>query len=151
MVTQLPYTYHFEPGDHARALAFLSENGFCVIRSLIGQEMIDQLKDSIDEHLDPERTLPPASNKYHMAFAEVCEPAWKLVEYPPYWDFICALHGTRDLCLHRSAAILRTAGEGMGTWHTDFLGHVKTDRKMASHYLNRFPHPERSLVLPERQ
>lgn len=98
------------------------------------------MKDSIDEHLDPDGTLPPAANRYHMAFAEVSEPVWKLVDHPPYWNFICAILGSRDVCLHRSAAILRTPGEGMGAWHTDHQGHVK-EKTRANHYLNQFPLP----------
>ena len=145
-----PFTYHFEPDDPTGALSCLSEYGFCVICGLIGKGLVRELKDSIDEHLDPGRSLPQASNKYHITFAEVCEPLWRLVDNTHYWDFICAIHGTSDLCLHRSAAIFRTAGEGMGKWHTDFLGDVETPRN-ANQILNRFPHSERTLVLPQRQ
>ena len=38
-------------------------------------------EDSIDEHLDPERALPPASNRYHLAFAEVCDPLRELIDH----------------------------------------------------------------------
>ncbi len=140
MSAVLPFTYHFEPDDPTGALSCLSEYGFCVICGLIGKGLVRELKDSIDEHLDPGRSLPQASNKYHITFAEVCEPLWRLVDNTHYWDFICAIHGTSDLCLHRSAAILRTAGEGMGKWHTDFLGDVETPRN-ANQILNRFPIP----------
>ena len=76
-----------------------------------------------------------------MAFAEASEPVWKLVDHAPYWEFICAVHGTRELCLHRSAAILRTPGEGMGAWHTDFKGDLETEPQNANQVLNRFPLP----------
>ena len=118
------HPYHFEPSDHSDAIACLERRGFCVMSPMIGAHLVDELKDSIDRHLDPDRSLPPASNRYHMAFAEASEPVWRLVDHAPYWDFICAVHGTRDLCLHRSAAILRTAGEAMGAWHVDFRGHI---------------------------
>ena len=141
MSTVPSYRYHFEPGDHSEALACLERHGFCVMRGMIGAQLVAELKESIDRHLDPERSLPLASNRYHMAFAEVSEPVWKLVDHAPYWEFICAVHGTCDLCLHRSAAILRTAGEGMGAWHMDFQGHIAADPKNANQILNRFPIP----------
>ena len=135
------YRYHFEAGDRTAAIECLSQYGFCVMRGMIGPGLVAELKDSIDRHLDPEGTLAAASNRYHMAFAEVSEPVWKLVDHARYWDFICAVHASRDLCLHRSAAILRTPGEGMGAWHTDFQGHVQTEIKTANQVLNRFPIP----------
>ena len=134
------YKYHFQSEDHSEAISCLSENGFCVIRCLIGERVIQALKDSIDEHLDQDRTLPLASNRYHVTFAEVCETLWSLVGNGPYWDFICAVHGTSNLCLHRSAAILRTAGESMGRWHSDFRGDIKNPRNV-NEVLNRFPIP----------
>ena len=141
MANNPSYRYHFEPHDHAGAFACLDRHGFCVLRGMIGPALVQELKDSIDRHLDPERSLPPASNKYHMAFAEVSEPVWKLVDHAPYWDFICAVNGTRELCLHRSAAILRTPGEGMGAWHMDFQGHLESEPQNANQVLNRFPLP----------
>ena len=135
------YRYHFEPSARSDAIACLERHGFCVISGMIGAHLVAELKASIDQHLDPGRDLPPAANRYHMAFAEVSDPVWKLVDHAPYWEFICAVHGTRDLCLHRSAAILRTPGEGMGTWHVDFRGHIETAPKTANDILNRFPIP----------
>ncbi len=140
MAAEATYRYHFEPGDHTGALACLAKYGFCVVRGVIGPAMVEQLKASIDEHLDPERTLPPTSNRYHVTFAEVCDPLWELVDHPPYWEFICALLGTSEVCLHRSAAILRTPGEGMGTWHCDSHRHIE-ERTTPNDILNQFPLP----------
>ena len=122
------------------ALACLDEHGFCVIQQLIGPDMVTALRDSIDRHLDPEGDLAPASNRYHMAFAEDSEPVWDLVDHPDYMQFIRTVHGTDDLCLHRSAAILRTPGEGMGRWHQDHRGHIEQPQR-ANDVLNRFPIP----------
>ena len=55
-----------------------------------------------------------ASNRYHMMFAETSHALWRLAEHEPYLNYVRAVHGTDEVCLHRSAAILRTAGEGMG-------------------------------------
>ncbi len=53
MTAEASYEYHFDPGDHAGALGCLAQYGFCVVRRVIGPELVKQLKDSIDEHLDP--------------------------------------------------------------------------------------------------
>ena len=105
------YNYHFDRDDHETALACLDEHGFCVIRGMIDREMVASLKASIDRHLDPAGDLGPASNRYHMTFAEASEEVWELVDNPAFMRFLRLVHGTADLCLHRSAAILRTPGE----------------------------------------
>jgi len=134
------YNYHFSSDDLNAALSCLDEYGFCVIRQLIDEDLVCSLKKSVDLHLDPDRDLSPASNRYHMAFAEDSEVIWNLIDNPEYMRFIQAVHGTEDLCLHRSAAILRTAGEGMGRWHMDHRGHIDIPQR-ANDVLNRFPMP----------
>ena len=96
------YNYHFDRDDIESALSCLDEYGFCVIRKLIEPDTVEALKDSIDRHLDPERDLGPASNRYHMAFAEDSEPVWDLVGQTAYMRFIQTIHGAGELCLHRS-------------------------------------------------
>ena len=144
------YNYHFHRDDLEAALACLDEHGFCVIRQLIDREMVGALKDSIDRHLDPDGDLAPASNRYHMAFAEDSEAVWDLVDNPDYMRFIRTVHGTADLCLHRSAAILRTPGEGMGRWHQDHRGHIEEPRA-SQRRPEPVPHPQRRLVLSQRE
>ena len=75
-----------------------------------------------------------------MTFAEDSEEVWELVDNPAFMRFIRRVHGTADLCLHRSAAILRTPGEGMGGWHQDHRGHIARPQR-ANDVLNRFPIP----------
>ncbi len=134
------YNYHFARDDFGPALACLDEHGFCVIRGMIDREMVASLKASIDRHLDPDGALGPASNRYHMTFAEASEEVWELVDKPAFMRFLRLVHGTADLCLHRSAAILRTPGEGMGGWHQDHRGHIARPQR-ANDVLNRFPIP----------
>ena len=150
------YNIYFDRDDIESALACLDVHGYCVIQKMIDSELVETLKASIDESLDPERDLPSGSNRYHMMLAEVSKPLWKLAEHPPYLNYIHTVHKTTDLCLHRSAAILRTAGEPMGSWHTDHKGHIKP--RVANEVLNRYPipsgswfylngsHPDRSVI-----
>ena len=154
---QPSYNIYFERDDLDGAITCLEEFGYCVIRKMMGQDLVDELKDSIDENLDPHRDLPVASSRSHLTFAEVSEPLWKLLETAPYVNYLHKTHRTNDICLHRSAAILRTPGERMGGWHTDHRAHVK-EPKEPNDVLNRYPipngnwfylngsHPERSGI-----
>ncbi len=137
------YNVYFERNDVEGALACMDAYGYCVIRKMIDQDMVRALKAAIDEALDPDRDLPPAKNRYHMMFAEASPALWKLTEQAPYMHYIHSVHGTTDLTLHRSAAILRTPGEGMGRWHTDHRGHIEKP-KIANEVLNRYPMPSGS-------
>lgn len=140
---QPDYNIYFDSDDIDLALACMKAYGYCVIRRVIDQDMVQALKDDIDLALDPHRDLPPASNRYHMMFAEASMTMWRLIEHPPFLDYIRKVHGTDDVCLHRSAAILRTPGEGMGGWHTDHRGHIEKP-KIANEVLNRYPMPSGS-------
>ncbi len=92
--TMPDYNYHFHRDDIEAALACMDEYGFCVIQQMIDQEMVTALRDSIDRHLDPDGDLGPASNRYHMAFAEDSEPVWDLADNPAYMRFIRTVHGS---------------------------------------------------------
>ncbi len=140
---QPDYNVYFETTDLNNAMACLDEYGYCVIRRVIGPDLVEALKNDIDAALDPDRNLPHASNRYHMMFAEASVNMWKLTEHPPFLEYVHKVHGTTDVCLHRSAAILRTSGEGMGYWHTDHRGHVENP-KNANEILNRYPMPSGS-------
>ena len=125
------------------ALQRMAEVGFCVLRRMIPLSWVDDLKNSIDAALDPNRDLGPSSNRYHMAFAEASPVLWRLATHAPFMDYVEKVHGTSDVCLHRSAAILRTAHEPMGMWHTDHRGMVENP-KVANDILNRYPMPSGS-------
>jgi hypothetical protein len=140
---QPDYNVYCERGDIDRALECLDEYGYCVIRKMIDSDWVEELKGEIDAVLDPQRDLAPAANRYHMMLAEESSALWRLVEHDPYMNYVRAVHGTDEVCLHRSAAILRTPGEGMGTWHTDHRGHVEKPQ-IANDVLNRFSMPSGS-------
>ena len=137
------YNVYYERGDIDGALACMDAYGYCVIRKMIDPDLVQVLKAAIDEALDPDRDLSPGSNRYHMMFAEAGPALWKLTENGPYMNYVQSVHGTTDVCLHRSAAILRTPGEGVGRWHTDHRGHIKKP-KIANEVLNCYPMPSGS-------
>ena len=74
--------YTFGTSEIDEALRCLESVGFCVIRKMIPQNWVNDLKVSVDQALDPERNLPLSSNRYHMAFAEVSRPLWRLADHP---------------------------------------------------------------------
>ncbi len=134
------YNIYFDRDNIKDALVCMNEYGYCVIRKMIGLKLVEELKYSIDEIMDPARDLPQASNRYHVQFAEESKPLWKLMNHAPYLNYLSQVHQTNNLCLHRSAAILRTAGESCGTWHTDWRGHIKEPRT-PNDILNRYSLP----------
>jgi hypothetical protein len=140
---QPSYNVYFDRDDIDLALACMDEYGYCVIRNVIDTDLVQDLKRAIDEALDPKSDLPPAANRYHMMFAEAGPSLWQLTEQSSYMNYVHKVHGTTDLTLHRSAAILRTPGEGMGLWHTDHRGHIGKPR-IANEVLNRYAIPSGS-------
>jgi len=137
---QPSYNVYFDRDDIEGALGSLEEHGFCVLRKVISLDLVEELKGSIDASLDPQGNLPKAANRYNTTFAEASRPLWKLVEEGPYMKWVRSVHKTSELCLHRSAAILRSPGDSMGQWHTDHRGRIK-EPKTANDVLNRFPMP----------
>ncbi len=137
---QPDYNIYFDSSDLETALICLSENGYCVIKRMMPYRWVDELKSEIDRVLDPGQDLPESSNRYHMMFAEESEVLWRLMDHSPYLNFLRLIHGTESVCLHRSAAILRSPGESMGNWHKDHRGHIKKP-KTANDILNRLSIP----------
>jgi len=149
---------YFYCTDHAGIRHALATQGYCVVRQVIGPDRVRQFKDEIDRLLDPDRSLPPASSKFHLAFAEESTAMWAMMDDADYMNLRYALIGDRKICLHRSAAILRTAGEPMGGWHSDHCGRVNGPKKHANDFLNVYTfesgawfylngsHPDRSGI-----
>lgn len=131
----------FAKNDHAGIQQALDTYGYCVVRQVITPENVQALKDEIDRFSDPDRTLPPASSKFNMTFAEDSEVIWQLLDDPEYAKLRTALIGAADVCLHRSASILRTAGDPMGAWHSDHCGQVKGPKKHFNDFLNVYSMP----------
>ena len=137
---QPDYNIYFDSSDLISASNCLSRYGYCVIKRVMPLSWVEELKLEIDEVIDPSRNLPNASNRYHMMFAEESRVLWRLMDHSPYLNFLRMIHGNDSICLHRSAAILRSSGEGMGNWHKDHRGHI-TYPKTANDILNRLSIP----------
>jgi len=132
---------YFDKNDHEGIRQALDTYGYCVARQVITPDNVQRLKDEIDRFVDPDRTVAPASGKYHLTFAEQSEVLWELVDDPEYMKLRTALIGESDVCLHRSAAILRTPGDPAGAWHSDHCGLRKGPKTHANDFLNRYSMP----------
>ncbi len=137
----MSYNIYFDKTDYAGIKGALNTCGYCVARQVISPDQVQHLKDEIDLYVDPERTVPPASSKFHLTFAEQSRILWDLVEDKVYMDLRTALIGDTDVCLHRSAAILRTPGDPTGGWHSDHCGKRKGPKTHANDFLNRYSMP----------
>ena len=137
---EITYNYSFPTTAIPEALDCMDEHGFCVIQKMLTTEWVEELKAVIDTVLDPDRDLTPGENRFFMTFAEVCPPLWRLLEHEPFMEYMHRVHGTAELTLHRSAAILRAPGDPMGMWHTDHRGTVEKPQ-VPNDVLNRFPLP----------
>ena len=145
------YNYHFDRDDIEAALACLDEYGFCVIRQLIDRDMVAALKDSIDRHLDPEGDLAPASNRYHMSFAEDSEPVWDLVDQPGLHGSSFALSTAQptSACIApRPSCARRAKAWAAGTRIT---GDISRNRSGPMTSSTVIPIPSGCLVLSQRK
>ena len=110
MPSQPSYNYHFDLDDIAAAVTCLEAHGFCVIRQVIDTEFVEDLKASVIQVIDPDGTLPLASNKYCTNFIEESPTFCRLLDHSTFMSIYHAVLKTEDLTVHRTAAILRTGG-----------------------------------------
>lgn len=135
------YNIYFKKTDHEGISNALNTYGYCVAKDVISLDQVQKLKDEIDLYVDPDRTVPPANGKFHLTFAEDSRTLWDLVDDAEYMALRKSLINDSDICLHRSAAILRTPGDPIGAWHSDHCGQRKGPKTHANDFLNRYSMP----------
>src|SRR5689334_5412720 len=116
---QPKYTFEFEGGDLDGIAACHDEHGFAIAKGVLSRGQVAELRESIDRIMDPEKTLKPAEARFHLSFIEVSDPLLRLLEHEPLMAINRRLCDSDRLTVHRSAAILRNVGCGVGPWHTD--------------------------------
>ena len=137
----MDYNIYLDKNDHDGIRQALDTYGYCVARQVVTLDHVQRLKDEIDRFVDPDRSVALASGKFHLTFAEQSDVLWELVDNPEYMNLRTALLGVTDVCLHRSAAILRTPGDPAGAWHSDHCGQRKGPKNNANDFLNRYSMP----------
>ncbi len=134
----MEFNIYFDKNNLEGIRQALDTYGYCVVRQVISPDQVQHLKNEIDLYVDPDRTVPPASGKFHLTFAEHSDVLWELVDNSEYMNLRTALVGETDVCLHRSAAILRTPGDPAGAWHSDHCGQRKGPKTNANDVLKRY-------------
>jgi ectoine hydroxylase-related dioxygenase (phytanoyl-CoA dioxygenase family) len=134
-------TNTFAKTDHRGILQALDTYGYCVVRQVISPSLVQELKDEIDHFSDPDRTLPAPASKFNLTFAEDSRAIWQLFDDPDYLNLRHVLVGDHDVCLHRSASILRPPGDPVGGWHSDHCGQRQGPPRHFNDFLNRYSIP----------
>jgi hypothetical protein len=134
---KLSYDYEFDADRLDRIVACTAEHGFCVAKEVLSPAMVDVLCSDVWRVVDPDRTLGPGESRtYHAWFDEATE-AWALLDDPRFMNLPRALLGTDEICVNRSAAIIRRPGSATVGWHTDWRGQTDDPPRDSGQVLNR--------------
>ena len=134
---KLSYDYEFDADRLDRIVACTAEHGFCVAKEVLSPAMVDVLCNEVWRVVDPDRTLGPGESRtYHAWFDEATE-AWALLDSPRFMNLPRALLGTDEICVNRSAAIIRRPGSATVGWHTDWRGQTDDPPRDSGQVLNR--------------
>ena len=134
---KLSYDYEFDADRLDRIVACTAEHGFCVAKEVLSPAMVDVLCSEVWRVVDPDRTLGPGESRtYHAWFDEATE-AWALLDSPRFMNLPRALLGTDEICVNRSAAIIRRPGSATVGWHTDWRGQTDDPPRDSGQVLNR--------------
>ena len=134
---KLSYDYEFDADRLDRIVACTAEHGFCVAKEVLSPAMVDVLCSDVWRVVDPDRTLGPGESRtYHAWFDEATE-AWALLDSPRFMNLPRALLGTDEICVNRSAAIIRRPGSATVGWHTDWRGQTDDPPRDSGQVLNR--------------
>jgi hypothetical protein len=134
---KLSYDYEFDADRLDRIVACTAEHGFCVAKEVLSPAMVDVLCSDVWRVVDPDRTLGPGESRtYHAWFDEATE-AWALLDDPRFMNLPCALLGTDEICVNRSAAIIRRPGSATVGWHSDWRGQTDDPPRDSGQVLNR--------------
>ena len=134
---KLSYDYEFPADRLDRIVACTAEHGFCVAKEVLSPAMVDVLCSDVWRVVDPDRTLGPGESRtYHAWFDEATE-AWALLDSPRFMNLPRALLGTDEICINRSAAIIRRPGSATVGWHTDWRGQTDDPPRDSGQVLNR--------------
>jgi len=136
---QLNYKTEFQPSELQEAQACVEAHGFAIIKQVIPQLFVDELRAAIQATLNPLDDMKPGESRVGHAFIERCPTVVKFFDYPQWLNVIKHFEGTDDLVLRRSAAIIRNPGSSGSAWHTDWSfwsGHFKRPPRNPNDVLN---------------
>ncbi len=133
----LPYRSEFRPDELTEIRACTETHGFAIVKGLLPDHIVEMLQREVQRVVDPDKTIGPGESRTHLSFIETAYDAWVLFEYEPFMNLHRALIGTDELCVHRSAAIIRKTGSKVVNWHSDWGGYLEGPPKNTGDVLNR--------------
>ena len=115
----------------------LEAHGFAIIKDVLPPDLVDSLKQAVFDGTDPNRELEHGQSGTRHVWIESGPGAWQLLGYESFMKIHRHLIGTKELTLHRSAAIIRMPGSQPVAWHTDWCGFSTGAPKNSGDVLNR--------------
>jgi hypothetical protein len=138
---KLAYQYEFTLDEVEAAQACVEAHGFAVLKNLLPLGLVEELKASVQEVVNPKGDLGPGQSRTHTSFIEYSPAMWKLLEYEPFLRAQQVFCEAQDLTINRTAAIIRNPGSAALVWHSDWRGFSKEPPQSATDVLNRGPWP----------
>lgn len=132
---QLSYRYEYAPHELDGIKWCLEEHGFAIVKKLLTPELVETLSKSVRSLMTDGKLPAGMTNLYHTQFVERSPELLALIRYRPYMDIAEKVIGTKELTVHRSAAIIREPGDSGMHWHSDFC-HPTRSPENASAFLN---------------
>ena len=137
----LGYRYEFSLDELDAAQQCVAMHGFAVVKNMLPPEMVEALKASVVEVVDPHGELVPGQSRTHISFIEHSSALCRLFEYEPFLHAQRIFCEAEELTINRTAAIIRQSGSAPLVWHSDWRGFSKEPPRDASDILNRGPWP----------
>ena len=138
---ELAYRYEFTLDELDAAQACVEAHGFAIVKNVLSDELVEDLRQSVKQLLDPDGTLAAGESLNHNSFIEHAHAMWKLFDHEPFMRAQRVFCQTEELTVNRSAAILRNPGSAALAWHTDFCGFSDGPPQFSGDILNRGPWP----------
>lgn len=138
---ELGYCYEFSLDELEAAQACVDAHGFAVVKNVLPQEMVEELKESVLEVLDPDGELGPGQSYTHVSFIEHSPALWKVFDYEPFMRAQSVFCRASELTINRTAAIIRNPGSEPLRWHSDWCGFSNSAPTFSGDILNRGPWP----------
>ena len=73
----LAYRYEFAPDEVTDIVACTETHGFCVVRGLLPDSLVDILQSEVRRVVDPNGTLGPGESRTHLSFIEEATEVWE--------------------------------------------------------------------------
>ena len=137
----LGYRHEFATDELTAMDECLEAHGFAIIKDVLPDEIVEQLKQAVYDGTDPGGELKRGESRTRHCWIESGPGAWSLLEYEPFMAIHRHLIGSDQLTINRSAAIIRMPGSQPVGWHSDWGGFYQGPPKHTGHVLNSGPWP----------